>query len=94
MVQSTARVSTGRAGRYLAQLCAHFAYKVEARHEDGRGFADFGWGTCILVATPDALLLHAQSPDPDGLARVEYVVADHAERFGARDGLTVAWERH
>lgn len=93
MIQSTARVDTDRAGRYLAQLCRHFAHKVRAEWDDQRGLADFGWGTCAMEATDQALLLRAEAPDAQALDRVEHVVADHAERFGARDGLTVAWQR-
>ncbi|MEV1290287.1 DUF2218 domain-containing protein [Micromonospora sp. NPDC049679] len=93
MLTSDARVATDRASRYLAQLCKHFAHKAHTEWDDVRGFADFGWGRCTLTATPDALLLHAEAPDPEGLGRVEYVVGDHASRFGARDNLTVDWAR-
>jgi hypothetical protein len=55
--------------------------------------ADFGWGTCTLVATDGALALRAEAPDEAGLGRVLHVVTDHTERFGIRDGLTVTWER-
>ena len=93
MITSTARVETTRAGRYIAQLCKHFAHKVEAEYTEEKGFANFGWGTCALTATPDALLLHAEAPDEAGIGRVEYVVKDHTERFGSRDALTVDWTR-
>ena len=93
MIRSAARVPTERADRYLAQLCRHFAHKVPSEHDGRRGHADFGWGACTLIATPDALLLHAEAEDAAGLDRVEFVVRDHTERFGARDGLAVRWER-
>lgn len=93
MIRSGAQVPTERAGRYLAQLCSHFAHKVQADWDDRRGFADFGWGTCTLIATPEALLLHAEADDEAGLGRVQHVVSDHAERFGSRDGLAVVWQR-
>jgi hypothetical protein len=77
----------------VTQLCKHFAHKVHAEWDEQRGFADFGFGTCTLVAESDALVLAATAPDSAGLQRVEYVVRDHAERFGARDGLAVSWQR-
>ncbi len=92
-IRSTARVATPRAGRYVAQLCKHFAHKVPALWDERGGRAEFAWGVCTLVATPDAMLLTAEAADDEGLDRIELVVRDHAERFGARDGLTVAWER-
>jgi uncharacterized protein len=93
MLISEARVETERPGRYLAQLCKHFARKVHAEWTDERGRADFGWGTCSLVAADGALLLRAEAPDTESLERVEYVVGDHTQRFGARDGLSVSWSR-
>lgn len=93
MIRSAARVETDRADRYLAQLCRHFAHKVPAESDGRHGRADFGWGVCTLTATPDALLLDAEAADAAGLDRVEFVVRDHTERFGARDGLTVTWRR-
>lgn len=93
MPSSAARVDTDRAARYIAQLCKHFAHKVDAEWTDDQGVANFGWGTCTLVATPGALLLRAEAPDEEALGRVEYVVRDHTERFGARDGLAVLWTR-
>lgn len=86
-------METSHASRYLAQICQHFAEQVTAEWDDRRGFADFGWGRCVLTATPEALLLSAQAPDEPGLARVEYVLGDHTERFGAPESLSVIWFR-
>lgn len=33
MIRSAARLESDRAGRYLVQLCKHFAHKVPARYE-------------------------------------------------------------
>jgi len=92
-MRSSARVETDRAGRYLAQLCKHFAHKVEARWGDDDGFADFGWGTCAFTVEPGALVMLAEAGDDESLSRVEFVVGDHTQRFGSRDSLTVAWSR-
>jgi hypothetical protein len=93
MLVSEARVHTDRPGRYLEHLCRHFARKVRAGWDGDTGHADFGWGTCVLVAGDGFLDLRAEAADAEGLGRVEHVVADHAERFGARDGLRVTWQR-
>lgn len=90
---STATVPTDRAGRYLAQLCRHFAQKIDAHIQGAEGFADFGWGTCKLTATHASLLLRGEADEADQLARIEHVVRDHVERFGRRDGLQVQWNR-
>ena len=43
-----ARISTEHAGKYLAQLCKHFAHKVPATWADDLGDVDFGPGTCHM----------------------------------------------
>jgi hypothetical protein len=93
MLVAQARVNTDRPSRYVVQLCKHFAHKVHAEWTEERGFADFGWGTCTLIAEKNALVLRAEAPDEEGLGRVQFVAGDHAERFGARDNLTVTWTR-
>ena len=93
MLVSTARIPTDRASRYLVHLCRHFANKVPAEWSDEHGVADFGWGTCVLAVGDGHLDLRAEAPDAEGLGRVEFVVADHAERFGHRDGVRVIWQR-
>ena len=99
MLITEARVETERSSQYLAQLCSHFAHKAQAHPEidahvewsDDRGVASFGWGRCSLYADPAALTLRAEAPDEESLQRVEDLVADHLERFGKRDRLTVTW---
>lgn len=91
MPRSQGRAETEHASRYLAEICGHFADHVPAEWDERSGFADFGWGSCTLVATPGALLFHAQAPDEPGLARVEFVLDDHTERFGSPESLTVVW---
>ncbi|HCT77756.1 MAG TPA: DUF2218 domain-containing protein, partial [Micromonosporaceae bacterium] len=81
MLSAQARVPTDRASRYIAQLCKHFAHKVHAEWTEARGFADFAWGTCTLIAEPAAIVLVVESTDAEGLGRVKHVVQDHLERF-------------
>lgn len=79
MPTSYARVPTDRAARHLKQLCSHTRH-VGRLHGTGDGPAvtssgtdgliDFGWARCTLKATPDALHLTAESPDPAALARL------------------------
>ena len=99
MLSAEARVETERSSRYLVQLCRHFNDEAQAHPEeqvhvewsDDRGVASFGWGRCTLRAAPGALTLRAEAPDEENLQRVQHLVADHLERFGRRDHLTVTW---
>ncbi|RAH98478.1 DUF2218 domain-containing protein [Acuticoccus sediminis] len=85
------RVATGKASRYIAQLCKHFAHKVDATWDESAGDVDFGFGTLRLAADTEALTLHATSDTPEGLARVEWVVTDHLQRFAWREKPTIEW---
>lgn len=93
MVRSQGWARTEHASRYLVQVCRHFAEHVVADWGDGWGLIDFGWGVCRLGVAPETLLLHAQAADEPGLARVEYVVGEHLERFGLAESLRVRWQR-
>jgi hypothetical protein len=90
---SLARVATDRPGRYLTQLCKHFANKTRAEWTDDSGCIQFDFGTCRLVAEERSLVLTAEAADEESLARVEQVTASHLVRFATRDELTVDWTR-
>jgi hypothetical protein len=56
------------------------------------GVISFGWGQCIMQATPGTLTLRAEAEDEGSLQRVQDIVARDIERFGKRHRLTVAWQ--
>lgn len=92
MPTARATVATAAAGRYLTQLCKHFAHKVPVSVEEGRGRAEFPWGVCMMEAAGAVLTLRCEAADAEGLERVKAVVADHLGRFAWREGLGIAWE--
>jgi hypothetical protein len=59
---------------------------------DTRGVIDGGWGRCTLTAEPDALVLHVEAADEEGLRRLQEMVARRVETIGSREGLKVVWE--
>lgn len=91
---STAQVATPRAGRYAKQLVAHMTRKTtgEWDEEAGSGHLDFGENRVALTAEPHQLILNLSAAAGD-MDRLEHVVGIHLARFGARDGLVVAWRR-
>ncbi|WP_019645405.1 DUF2218 domain-containing protein [Novispirillum itersonii] len=93
LIQTTAVVSTASAGRYLSQLCKHFAHKITVEHDETSGRAEFLWGTCTLSADSNALALQITADTQEGLDRIKAVVEDHLIRFGWRETLTVTWTR-
>lgn len=93
MPLSRATVPTPDAARYLKRLCNHFAHKLPVELTEDRGVLSFDFGTCRLQATPEALLMEAESADAQGLERLQNVVVSHLDRFAWKEGqLPVNWQ--
>ncbi|MFF0905484.1 UNVERIFIED_CONTAM: DUF2218 domain-containing protein [Kocuria sp. CPCC 205316] len=86
-----ATVVTEAAARYAKQLASHLGRKAEIRDEAEGSRVVLTVGSCLLVAGAHALQLRAESGAADGLEWVQQVIGSHLERFGQREGLTVAW---
>ena len=94
MIESVGRAQTEQPERYLKQLVSHLGHKLSTRLlEDGSGEIVLDVGACRLVAQDRVLVLTARAEDESGLDRVRGVIGRHLERFGARDGLRVQWDR-
>jgi hypothetical protein len=92
-----ASVPTETPGRYVAQLCKHFAHRIPAEYdpptfEATRGRIEFpDAGVCELRAVPGSLELALTAKDEETLRRLEDVVAKHLARFAWREPPVVAW---
>ena len=96
---STASVPTQRAARYGKQLVSHMAHKITGFWDEdaGSGYLLFDregpiLGRVDVTASPSALTLELRTT-PERADRIEHVTGIHLARFGARDGLAIAWER-
>jgi len=92
-LRSEAVVRTGKPSPYLRQLAKHFSHKLEVRFDARRAVIPLPAGHAELSAGDEALTIAAFAQTPAELQRVETVIGSHLERFGRRDGLTVAWQR-
>jgi hypothetical protein len=94
---SLATVATPFAGRYLGQLCKHFAHKITVDHQPTttppRGVAHFLWGDCVMEAQADHLAITTFANDAQAGQRIEAVVDDHLRRFAWREEITIDWQR-
>lgn len=94
---SRASVPTETPGRYIAQLCKHFAHKVPAEYEPRsfeavRGRVEFpDAGVCTMRAMPNMLELQLVARDTESLHRLEGVVTRHLARFAWREPPVVEW---
>ena len=96
---STASVPTQRAARYGKQLVSHMAHKITGFWDEdaGSGYLLFDregpvLGRFDVIASPSDLRLELRTT-PERAAHLEHVAGIHLARFGARDGLAIAWER-
>ena len=93
MPRSTAHVATAAAARYAKQLAAHLSRHAPATWDGVDGTITMPFGRCEMSAEVDQLVLRAEAPDDEALARVEEVVGQHLERFARRSDLSVEWVR-
>ncbi len=90
---SRADVVTDVPARYAKQLVSHLGRKVEFV-QDGSSWTAHVAGSVARITVGDGVLvLQAEAPDTEGLARLEGALGNHLERFGQRRELTVAWQR-
>ena len=96
---STATIPTQRAARYGKQLVSHMEHKITGfwDEEAGSGYLLFDregpvLGRFDVIASPSDLRLELRTT-PERAAHLERVAGIHLARFGARDGLTIAWRR-
>jgi hypothetical protein len=91
-IRSTADVNTDKPVPYMRQLCKHFGHKVDASFGEDSGYIQFEYGRCELHAAGGTLRLEVSASDTESHERMELVIGSHLERFGRRDGLSVAWQ--
>ena len=65
---------------------------VDVSFGEDSGYIQFDFGRCELHANGGTLMLDVSAADADGHERMERVIGSHLERFGRRDGLSVAWQ--
>ena len=91
MAESHAVVSTPHAGRYLQQLCKHFAHKLPAEFTPEQGTITFPFGVCSLAAAGNQLTMTVATSSEGDLSRMQNVIASHLERFAFRDKPAIVW---
>lgn len=96
---SVATVPTERAARYGKQLVSHMGHKITGSwdEEAGNGYLLFDregpvLGRFDVIASASDLRLELRT-EPERADRLEFIVGIHLARFGARDSLTISWER-
>jgi hypothetical protein len=91
LLTARADVVTDAPARYAKQLVSHLGRRVEFTTDGDTSTATFGEATGAVVVGEGVLVLRAEAPDAESLARVQHVLGSHLERFGQRNELAVTW---
>ena len=87
MMETVATLSTEHAGKYIAQLCKHFAHKVDVSHLDGHGECRFTCGTDTMDAEENLLRIRVTAQDDALSKETQHVIESHLLRFAFREEL-------
>lgn len=89
---ATAFVATAQPARHVKQLVSRLGRPAETRQQaDGRAVVELPGGRCVVAPHGGHLELIAVSPDPEGLAAVQEVIASHLVSCGTEDDFQIGW---
>lgn len=87
MPKASSAFRTERASRYIAQMCKHFAHKVEAEHDETTGRIALPTGPALMEARDGELHFTVETDDAAELDRAKHIIESHIVRFAFRDKL-------
>lgn len=92
MNQVEARVPTASGGKYVQQLCKHWAHKLPVELEGDCGVVTFVGAVATMKADAEAIDVSVRGEDREQIDRLKDVVAQHLDRFAFREApLTYDW---
>lgn len=100
--QSTARIPTGSASKYLQQVCKHWEHNLQVTFDatqgrivfpkDARGAAWADDAVVTFTAEPEVLVCTIAASEPGQLQGLKGAVARHVDRFAFREApLSYPW---
>ena len=87
MLSSSSQFETEKPGKYLMQLCKHFAHKVEVTYNEEIGEVNFPCGTARLQNKTNRLEFHVEAPSEEELKMCQSIIENHIVRFAFRENL-------
>ena len=93
MPASRSAIATADGNRLVKRLLAHWGHKFEVGFDADRGHVAFDAETrARFHALPDTLEVRIDAADPERLARMQQVVADHLQRMARGETLRIDWQ--
>lgn len=92
MNEVQARVPTQSGGKYVQQLCKHWAHKLPVELDGDCGVVTFVGAVATMQAAPEAITVSVRGEDHETVDRLKDVVAQHLDRFAFREApLPFEW---
>lgn len=92
-VVTTATITTVEPARIILRLCKHWGHKFPVSYDDTQGRVELPSALLLMRAGDGQLNFRVEAqPDAD-IARLEQVVADHAQRMARDETYTWDWQR-
>ncbi len=90
--EAYASVPTTSGGKYVQQLCKHWAHKLPVELEDDSGTVTFEGAVLTLRANAVAIDVSLRGENRETVERLKPVVSSHLDRFAFREApLTFNW---
>ncbi len=90
---STATVSIERPERWAKQLVSHLGHKAQVHETADGSVLTLTVGVGVVSVADGQIVMTAEAPDEDALAKVENVLGGHLERFAHEHNIKVIWTR-
>ncbi|MCA0270656.1 MAG: DUF2218 domain-containing protein [Proteobacteria bacterium] len=87
MIVTTAHLSTPNGSKYIAQLCKHFAHKVEVSWDDHHGYAELPSGPAEFVTDASGLSFRLEAADAKGIIQARFTIDVHLATFAHRENF-------
>ncbi len=92
MTQVIAIVPTANGGKYVRQLCKHWAHKLDVTLDGDTGIVRFPNAEAVMTGEADAIRIALTADDAETAERMKDVIERHLDRFAFREApLTYQW---
>ncbi|MFT3966042.1 MAG: DUF2218 domain-containing protein [Sphingobium sp.] len=85
MAESRVSIATLNGGRYLRQLCKHWAHRLEVEETGDQACLRLPQAFLTMAADPSALHIHLRADQDGDLQAMQEVVSSHLDRFAFRE---------
>ena len=93
MPSTHARIATADGSRLIKRLLTHWGHRFQVELQERHGRVPFDADTVAeFEAGADALQARITAADPERLARMQDVVAEHLQRMARGETLEIAWQ--